>query len=80
MSYPRQGQLSVIESQYLVGTVNCLSFHYKISGKNVGRLNVYIDDQEKATSLLWRLAGNQGNEWKVAQVHIHAVEGFKVSL
>lgn len=78
MSYPRQrGDLSVLESHYIVGAVNCLSFLYYMSG-DVGRLNVYIVGQDEATSLLWRLAGNQGNEWNIAQLPIDAAEGFKV--
>lgn len=79
MSYPRQrGDLSVLESHYVVGTVNCLSFLYYISGEDVGKLNVYIVGQDEATSLLWRLAGNQGNEWHPAQLPVNATEGFKV--
>lgn len=78
MSYPRQrGDLSALESHYIVGAVNCLSFLYYMSG-DVGRLNVYIVGQDEATSLLWRLAGNQGNEWNIAQLPIDAAEGFKV--
>ena len=80
MSYPRQrGDLSILESYYIVGVVNCLSFYYFMSGEDVGRLNVYVVGQNEATSLLWRLAGNQSNEWKIAQVPIDVAQGFKVS-
>lgn len=51
-----------------------------MSGEDVGRLNVYIVGQDEETSLPWRLAGNQGNEWKIAQVAIDAAQGFKVSI
>ncbi|KAL9958573.1 hypothetical protein ACROYT_G035603 [Oculina patagonica] len=79
MSYPRQrGDLSILESQYIVGAVNCLSFYYFMSGEGVGSLNVNIVGQDEATSLLWRLAGNQSNEWEIAQVPIDAAQGFKV--
>lgn len=78
MSYPRQrGDLSVLESHYVVGTVNCLSFLYYMSG-DVGRLNVYVVGQDEATSLLWRLAGNQGNDWNIAQLPVNVAQGFKV--
>ena len=78
MSYPRQrGDLSVLESHYFLGIVNCLSFLYYMSG-DVGRLNVYIVGQDEATSLLWRLTGNQGNHWNIAQLPVNATEGFKV--
>ncbi len=80
MSYPRQrSDRSILESQYIVGAVNCLSFYYFMSGEGVGRLNVKIVGQDEATSLLWRLAGNQSNEWEIAQVPIDAAQGFKVS-
>ena len=59
--------------------MNCLKFSYIISGENVGRLNVYRLDQDDKPFLLWRLAGDQGNEWKSAQVPIDASQGFKVS-
>lgn len=79
MRYPRQsGDLSVLESQYFVGAVNCLTFYYYISGEGVGRLNVYIVGQDKLTSLSWRLAGDQGNDWKLGQLRIDEVQGFKV--
>ena len=79
MSYPRQrGDLSILESHYIVGAVNCLSFYYFMPGEGVGRLNVYVVGQDEAKSLLWRLAGNQGNEWKIAHLPIDAVQGFKV--
>ena len=80
MSYPRsRGDSSILESQYVVGAVNCLKFSYNMSGEHVGRLNVYIVDQDDAASLVWRLAGNQGNDWKYAQVFINVSQGFKVS-
>ena len=79
MSYPRQRTtLSALESIYLAGTVNCLSFHYNMSGENAGRLNIFTVDQENAISLRWRLVGDQGNQWKFAQVTLNAVHGFKV--
>ncbi|XP_078344750.1 uncharacterized protein LOC144630294 [Oculina patagonica] len=79
MSYPRQrGDVSILESQYIVEAVNCLRFYYFMSGEDIGRLNIYVVGQNEETSLLWRLAGNQGNEWKIAQLPIDAVLGFKI--
>ena len=79
MSYTRQrGDLSILESHYIVGTINCLSFLYYMSGEDVGKLNIYVVGQDEATSLLWRLAGNQGNEWNTAQLPVNAAQGFKV--
>ena len=49
-----------------------------MSGEDVGKLNVYIVGQDEATSLLWRLAGKQGDEWHIARLPVNATEGFKV--
>ena len=58
--------------------MNCLSFHYNMSGENASRLNIFTVDQENTISLRWRLVGDQGNQWKFAQVTLNAVHGFKV--
>ena len=80
MAYPRsKGDLSILESQHVVGTAKCLRFSYKISGDDVGRLNVYIVSQDDSASLLWRISGSEGNEWKSAQVPIDVALGFKVT-
>ena len=80
MAYPRsKGDLSILESQHVVGTAKCLRFSYKITGDDVGRLNVYIVSQDDSASLLWRISGSEGNEWKTAQVPIDVALGFKVT-
>ena len=80
MAYPRsKGDHSILESQHVVGTAKCLKFSYKISGDDVGRLNVYIVSQDDSASLLWRISGSEGNEWKTAQVPIDVALGFKVT-
>lgn len=80
MSYPRKrGDQSVIESHYIVRAVNCLTFSYNMSGENLGRLNVFSVDQNEKTFLLWRLAGDQGNQWKTGQAQVHSPFGFKVN-
>lgn len=80
LAYPRQsGNLSVLESQFLVETYNCLRFYYLMSGENVGRLNVYIIDQDRKVALAWRLTGSQGEDWELGQFRIDAAQGFKVS-
>ena len=80
IAYPRsKGDLSILESQHVVGTAKCLRFSYKISGDEVGRLNVYIVSQDDSASLLWRISGSEGNEWKTAQVPIDVALGFKVT-
>lgn len=50
-----------------------------MSGENVGRLNVYIIDQDRKVALSWRLTGSQGEDWELGQFRIDAAQGFKVS-
>ena len=39
-------------------------------GSTIGRLNVYIRDHGGQETLLWRLAGDQGDQWYSASVPI----------
>ena len=50
-----------------------------MSGENVGRLNVYIIDQDRKVALSWRLTGSQGEDWELGKFRIDAAQGFKVS-
>lgn len=68
-----------MQSEYTVGAKNCATFSFYMSGENLGRLNVYIVDQDKKAFLIWRLAGNQGDEWKSARVPVNMSYAFRVS-
>ena len=49
-----------------------------MKGSNVGRLNVYTQNYDEESLLLWRLAGSQDNAWKSAEVTIDENRAFKV--
>ena len=47
-------------------------------GSTIGRLNVYIRDHGGQETLLWRLAGDQGEQWYSASVPIASKLPFQV--
>jgi len=46
----------------------CLSFWYHMFGSGMGELNVYLKSVTGAMAKVWSLSGDQGDEWKMAQV------------
>ena len=42
-------------------------------GERIGRLNVYIKNGLSHKALLWRLAGDQGDQWNNAQIPLEGV-------
>lgn len=56
----------------------CLSFTYHMNGSTIGRLNVFIRGPDSEESLLWRLAGSQGNKWNTATVPIERKSPYQV--
>ena len=80
-SYPRiKGSISIMTSPYILSTHNCLSFKYHMYGANIATLKVRVDSLASYSKVVWRLAGNQGNGWKMGQVLIDGVNSFKVIL
>jgi hypothetical protein len=50
----------------------CLSFQYHMFGKEIGALQVYTTERgfNVGKRLIWSRSGNQGDQWKIAQVPI----------
>ena len=47
----------------------CLTFWYHMYGSGMGELNVYVKPAKAAAmTKVWSLNGDQGDEWKMAQV------------
>ena len=46
----------------------CLSFWYHMYGSGMGELNVYVKPVTGAMRKVWSQAGDQGDEWKMAQL------------
>lgn len=44
----------------------CLMFWYHMSGRDVGSLNIYVQELHSAKSqiLIWSVSGDQGEQWR----------------
>ena len=75
----RQGDKARLVSKTYPATNNqCLSFWYHMYGISIGTLNVYASSFNNLGSIIWSLYGNQGNQWKKAQVTIQKSTQFQV--
>ncbi|XP_052219415.1 uncharacterized protein LOC127836837 isoform X2 [Dreissena polymorpha] len=60
-------------------TEKCLQFGYSMNGLSIGIISVYMTaNGEKPGSLLWRMSGDQGQEWKGASVNLSSLEQYQV--
>lgn len=57
----------------------CFKFWYHMYGRTVGTLNVYVSKNVSSSNLIWTLSGNQGNQWKPAQLSVTSTQSFNVS-
>lgn len=53
---------------------NCLSFYYHMYGLNIRGLAVYLQTLSGSRHLLWRLNGEQGDDWRFASVLLRIPE------
>ncbi|XP_031568761.1 MAM and LDL-receptor class A domain-containing protein 1-like [Actinia tenebrosa] len=67
----------LLSRQYQTSTAVCLHFWYHMFGDTIGSLTVYIDN-EHGRSKIWEIKGNQGNEWKNANVPIKSKSSFRI--
>ncbi|XP_078334103.1 MAM and LDL-receptor class A domain-containing protein 1-like [Crassostrea virginica] len=56
----------------------CFKFWYHMYGRTVGTLNVYVSKNVSSSNLLWTLSGNQGNQWKPAQLSVTSTQSFNL--
>ena len=64
------------------GHAHCLIFWYHMYGDHVDALNVLIANTTTVTQrqLIWSLAGNRGDKWRAAEVHVSSVVDFVVGV
>lgn len=63
-----------------INSYACLTFYYHMMGMHVGRLNVYTKNLRGNEKLLWRLFGDQTDEWKEAKLPIDDIhEQYQVN-
>ena len=65
-----------------MGTPIVLYFWYHMYGEHVDALNVLIANTTSLTQrqLVWSLAGNRGDKWRAAEVHVSSVVDFVVNV
>ncbi|CAC5390464.1 unnamed protein product [Mytilus coruscus] len=57
----------LLSRDFIFESSGCLKFHYHMYGSQMGAFNVYQESRQ-----IWRKAGNQGNQWKLAVISLHA--------
>ncbi|XP_015749454.1 PREDICTED: MAM and LDL-receptor class A domain-containing protein 1-like [Acropora digitifera] len=57
----------------------CIQFWYHMRGREIGILNVYIRTNETRT-LIWQLAGDQGDNWNFGQVGYKGDSPYEILL
>ena len=59
---------------------NCLSFYYHMKGLNIRELAVHCQSQSGARTLLWRLQGEQGDDWHFASVPLNVPQHSNIKV
>lgn len=57
----------------------CLTFWFSMNGVQIGTLNVYKKTGFVRGQLIWSLTGNQGLNWRKAQVTVSSAIGYQVT-
>eukprot|EP00794_Sanderia_malayensis_P017044 gene17044-18759_t len=64
------------------GTGRCLSFWYHMYGSSIGTLNVFQRSLSgttvTATTLLWQLRGQKGNQWLQGKIPLNIVTRYQI--
>ena len=77
----RQGDKArLLSPQMPKARAKCLQFWYHMYGSSIGYLTVYKKTGSSVGTQIWRLSGNQGDEWLVAQVNVWSpLRSFRLS-
>lgn len=57
----------------------CLTFWYHMHGVSIGKLNVYIRQQNSNDKLVWVQQGNQPDLWYYATVQLNPTQQYQVN-
>jgi hypothetical protein len=82
-SLPRRpGDTARVQSELFTATPSkgrCLKFWYHMLGADIGNLTVYMNvTGSKKLMPLWRLSGNQGNQWLNGKLPIKNTQSYTV--
>ena len=80
----RPGDSARIQSEQFSATPangRCMKFWYHMLGPDIGNLTVYMNETG-ASKLkpLWRLSGNQGNQWLNGKLPIKTSQSYMVGI
>lgn len=56
----------------------CLTFSYHMFGSDIGKLNVHNDNMGNWQTIFTK-SGNQGNQWKRAEIDVNLLNSSSVS-
>ena len=75
----RQGDKArLLSPPYPATNGQCLTFWYHMYGSSIGTLSVYTSSFNHLSAPLFTISGNQGNQWRQAQLTIQIQEQYKV--
>ncbi len=82
-SLPRRpGDTARIQSEQFTATSSkgrCMKFWYHMLGPDIGNLTVYLNVTGSSKLIpLWRLSGNQGNQWLNGKLPINSAKSYMV--
>eukprot|EP00794_Sanderia_malayensis_P013852 gene13852-15300_t len=75
------GDIAVLQSQEFPPTTGqCMSFWYHMFGEDIGCLEVHVRDEKTGKSKqIWTLSGDQGDQWKEANVTIKSSDIYRIT-
>ncbi|XP_025085553.1 MAM and LDL-receptor class A domain-containing protein 1-like [Pomacea canaliculata] len=69
---------TMVSPMYAPSSGECLQFYYHIHGNNGGSLKVQLH-LKTSESIIWQMQGEQGDDWKIAQVTIKTLTKYQLS-
>lgn len=79
-SQPRsKGDRARLVTSMFPADKRCLQFFYHMSGKNIGKLTVYIKESRSSAYPEWVKTGEVGNDWTMALLNVKSQKPYQVS-
>ena len=78
-SYPAKEKHSAQLLSPLIRGPKCFRFYYHMYGSHIGKLGVFLQVRGRYSNYLtWQKSGQQGNQWREANVDIGYTGEFQV--
>jgi hypothetical protein len=65
------GARAKLISPVLSASSKCVMFYYHMMGRDIGTLNVYLQQNDSRSTAVWTLSREQGNIWLRGQVPLN---------